>query len=200
MKSSQRLEYSHLAQVLAQRGLVDPQRLHLALQTSSAAKTPFPEILVGDNLISDWELSRIVCDMYNLPFLPVDIHPPGATAFEGLDPQFFREHRLIPVDRNGQLLTVCMPGMVPAEVLGQLSAECDLQIAAVVGTVMTNGLWFDSHMPVAQAASAEATAGGGPVWGNLFDAGDASVLEALTGSMDEISLQVESQTDLRLPD
>ena len=55
---------------------------------------PFPEILVGDNLISDWELSRIVCDMYNLPFLPVDIHPPSSKAFEGLDREFFRRLRI----------------------------------------------------------------------------------------------------------
>jgi hypothetical protein len=190
VKSSQRLEYAHVAQVLGQRGLVDPQRLHLALQTGTNGNIPFPEILVGDNLITDWELSRIVCDLYNLPFLPVDIHAPAQNAFEGLDREFFRTHRLIPVDRNGQLLTVCMPAIVPAEVLGQLAAECDLQIAAVVGTVQTNNRWFDEHLPAADAAPAlpgEAPSAG--TWSNLFDEADASVLEALTG--DGLSLQVE---------
>jgi len=188
LKSSQRLEYAHVAQVLGQRGLIDPQRLHLALQTGSAGQTPFPEILVGDNLISDWELSRVVCDLYNLPFLPVDIHPPSAKAFDGMDREFFRTHRLIPVDRNGQLLTVCMPAIVPAEVLGQLAAECDVQIAAVVGTVQSNNRWFDEHMPAdtAPALPGQEASGG---WSNIFDEADASVLEALTGG--DLSLQVE---------
>ncbi len=188
MKSSQRLEYAHIAQVLGQRGLVDPQRLHLALQTGGTGHMAFPEILVGDNLISDWELSRIVCDLYNLPFLPVDIHPPSAKAFEGMDPEIFRTHRIIPVDRNGQLLTVCMPALVPAEVLGQLAAECDVEIAAVVGTVMTNNRWFDEHMP-ATAAPALPNDAPGPAWSNIFDEADASVLEALMG--EEMPLVVE---------
>ncbi|HUR28060.1 MAG TPA: hypothetical protein VM509_07730, partial [Planctomycetota bacterium] len=151
---------------------------------------PFPQILVGDNLITDWELSRIVCDLYNLPFLPVDIHPPSSKAFEGLDREFFRRHRIIPVDRNGQLLTVCMPALVPAEVLGQLAAECEVQIAAVVGTVQTNNRWFDEHMPV---DTAPALPGEAPstVWSSIFDEADASVLEALTG--EGLSLQVEPQ-------
>ncbi len=190
MKSSQRLEYSHLAQVLGQRGLIDPQRLHLALQTGSNSRTPFPEILVGDNLISDWELSRVVCDMYNLPFLPVDIHPPDSNPFNGLNEEFFRTHRLIPVDRNGQLLTVCMPGIVPAEVLGQLAAECDVQVAAVVGTVQTNNRWFDEHIR-AETAPALPSEAGGLGWSNIFDEADASVLEALTG--EDLPLQVEPQ-------
>lgn len=189
MKSSQRLEYAHLAQVLGQRGLVDPQRLHLALQTGSKSTMPFPEILVGDNLIGDWDLSRIVCDIYNLPFLPVDIHPPSENAFDGLDRAFLRTHRLIPVDRHGQLLTVCMPGIVPAEVLGQLAAEFDLHIAPVVGSVLSNNRWIEEHMPaeVAPALPGESPASG---WSNLFDEADASVLEALTGDAG-LSLQVE---------
>lgn len=150
---------------------------------------PFPEILVGENLISDWDLSRIVCDIYNLPFLPVDVHPPSENAFDGLDREFFRMHRLIPVDRHGQLLTVCMPGIVPAEVLGQLAADCDLHIAPVVGTVVSNNRWIDDHMP-AEIAPALPGADSTPGWSNIFDAADASVLEALTGD-GGLSLQVE---------
>lgn len=200
MKSSQRLEYAHLAQVLGQKGLVDAQRLHLALQTSGASHTSFTEILIGDNLISDWDLSRTVCDMYNLPFLPVDIHPPAENILEGMDREFLRRHRLIPVDRNGQLLTVCMPAMVPAEVLGQLAAELDVQIAPVVGTVQTNNRWFDEHMPAGETPPAlpgEASNGG---WGNIFDDGDASVLEALTGGGEDLTLKVEPVVDPAPPE
>ena len=193
MKSSQRLEYAQLAQVLGQRNLVDPQRLHLALQTGKSSQMPFPEILVLENLISDWELSRVVCDMYSLPFLPVDIHPPGSRAFEGLDRDFFRRHRLIPVDKNGSLLTVCMPAIVPAEVLAQLSADTEMQIAVVVGSVVTNNRWFDENLPVEAAPALPSETATVGAWSNLFDEGDASVLESLTG--EGLTLEVEPSPD-----
>jgi hypothetical protein len=198
VKSSQRLEYDQLAQVLGQRGLIDPQRLHLALQTGKTSQMPFPEILILDNLISDWELSRIVCDMYGLPFLPVDIHPPAQRAFEGLDREFFRRHRLIPVDRNGPLLTVCMPGIVPAEVLAQLSADTETQIAVVVGTVATNNRWFDEHLPAEAPPALPGEAPNAGAWSSLFDQADASVLEALTG--EGLTLEVEPISDPEPPE
>ena len=61
MKNSNRLDFGSLAEVLGQRGLVDPQRLKILLQASAKSPTPLPEMLVAENLIGDWELSRVVC-------------------------------------------------------------------------------------------------------------------------------------------
>ena len=174
LKSSQRLDYANLSEVLGQRGLVQPQRLSLALQTSGQAQVPFPEMLVTDNLIGDWELSRVVCDLYSLAFLPVDIYRPDPEAMKGLDPTFLLHHRLVPLARHGQLLTVAMPGLVQAEVLAALSVASDLQIVPVVGTVVTNNAWLQEHL-----SSAVEPALPGEVesqWSNIFDEGDAAVL------------------------
>lgn len=172
MKNSHRLDYSSLIEVLGQRGLVDPQRLKIVLQSVAKSPIALPEMLVSENLIGDWELSRVVCELYGLPFLTVDQYPPSPAALDGLDRDFFRRYALVPLARHGQILTVCMPAMVPADVLGALAASSDLHVLPVVGTVNSNNRWLAEHL----AVDAAPEAGEGAGWSKLFDESDAAVL------------------------
>lgn len=190
MKSSQRLDNNRLAEVLAERGLVEPQALREATNFAAHGKIPMSEALVTANLVPDWELGRIVCEIYNLPFLPVELMDPDPRAMEGIDPQFLVENCLVPVGRHGQVLTVCMPAMVPADVLGLLAATTDLVILPLVGSVRSNRSWIEKNlaggqsakMPAGQGQAGENAGGksGGPQgpgeWGSLFDQADAAVL------------------------
>jgi len=190
VKSSQRLDNSRLSEVLAERGLVEPQALREAANFAAHGKIPMSEALVTANLVQDWELSRIVSEIYNLPFLPVELLDPDPRALEGIDTQFLAENCLVPVGRYGQVLTVCMPAMVPADVLGLLAATTDLVILPLVGSVRSNRAWLEKHLaapsaplPSQQAGergaageSAGSTQGGPGEWGSLFDQADAAVL------------------------
>lgn len=182
-KANQRLEYGRLSEVLAERGLVEPQALREALQFSTQGNMPFPEALVSANLVQDWELSRVVCEIYNLPFLSVDMVDPDPKALEGIDPQLLIDNAIIPIGRFGQVLTVCMPALVPAEVLGLLAAETDLFIIPVVGTVRTNRKWLEMHVALPQApmptAAAVSPDEGTGEWSAIFDQGDAAVVSGL---------------------
>jgi hypothetical protein len=185
-KNNQRLEYGRLSEVLADRGLVEPQALREALQFSLQGNMPFPEALVTANLVADWELSRVVCEIYNLPFLSVDSVEVDTKARAGIGEQFIVENALIPIGRFGQVLTVCMPALVPAEVLGLLAAETDLFILPVVGTVRSNRKWIELNLKSAVPASALPSGTGGTPhelnmseWSSIFDQGDAAVLSGL---------------------
>ncbi|MFO1011288.1 MAG: hypothetical protein U1F29_14580 [Planctomycetota bacterium] len=184
-KNNQRLEYGRLAEVLSERGLVEPQALREALQFSMQGNMPFPEALVTANLVADWELSRIVCEIYNLPFLTVDSIEVDAKARAGVTEQFMIDNALIPIGRFGQVLTVCMPALVPAEVLGLLAAETDYFILPVVGTVRSNRKWLELNLKSAMPASAlpstnvEPEELHGGEWSSIFDQGDANVLSGL---------------------
>ncbi|MBK7878750.1 MAG: hypothetical protein IPJ77_24085 [Planctomycetes bacterium] len=184
-KNNQRLEYGRLAEVLAERGLVEPQALREALQFSSQGNMPFPEALVTANLVADWELSRVVCEIYNLPFLTVDSIEVDPKARQGVTEQFMIDNALVPIGRFGQVLTVCMPALVPAEVLGLLAAETDLFILPVVGTVRSNRKWLELNLKTALPAAALPSSSGEPQelgvgeWSSIFDQGDANVLSGL---------------------
>lgn len=174
MKNSHRLDYASLAEVLGQKGLVDPQRLKLSLQSSLHGPIPFTEALVADGLIGDWDLSRVVCEIYGLAFLPVDFCTPSKDALAGLDHDFLRQHRLAPLSRHKRVLTICMPALVPADVLGLLASTADVHVMPVVGTVNSNNKWLAEHLP-AEAPGAP-SGEQGLDWKNIFDEGDANVL------------------------
>jgi hypothetical protein len=143
VKSRQLLEYGRLAEVLAERGLVDSRALQDALQFSARGGPPFPEALVTANLVADWELSRIVCELYGLAFATVEFAEPDPKALAGLDVQFLVQNGIVPLTRHGTVLTVLMPSLTTSETLDYLARSVDLTVIPIVGTVRSNRMWLD---------------------------------------------------------
>lgn len=177
MKPTQRLDYERLADALIDRGLLDREAAHLVLQQAHTAGTPFCEILVSENLISDWEVARVTAEIFNLPFLPVEVSPPNERLLTGLDKDYLRKHALVPLERVGDVITVAMPGMVPTAILNAMSPEEGSLVLPVVGLVQSNRAWLTRFAPNVESVRAIV-----PVedtddtdWGNIFDAGDEAV-------------------------
>ena len=180
-KSRQRLEYGRLAEVLAERGLVDSRAIQDALQFSARGGPPFPEALVTANLVADWELSRIVCELYGLPFVTTDFAEPDPKAAVGLDFAFLVEHGIVPLSRHGKVLTVLMPSLTTSDTLDYIAKMVDVTILPVVGTVRSNRAWLQQKVaaqpqvePAALLPNHEEDGEAG--WSNLFDEADAAVL------------------------
>ncbi len=173
MKYSQRLDYARLAETLLERGLVAPEPVRELLQLSREGGMGFCEALVTSSLVADWELAQVISETFQLPFLPVELIVPNPAAQEGIDKDFFIEHNLVPVDVFGQILTVTMPGLVPAEILAQVSAHTDFEVLPLVGSVESNRRWVSDNLEVRVVPERE----GG--WGSIFDEADAEVLAGL---------------------
>ena len=153
--------------------MADLEAIRELLQQSRDGGTPFAEALVTANLVGDWELSRVVCEIFSLPFLPVDLAKPDPEALEGLDREFLADTALVPLWRFGQVLTVCMPGLVPADVLGMLAAESNLILLPVVGTVESNRRWVDDNYGESRKKKSKRAESS---WTSIFDDADAAVL------------------------
>lgn len=162
--------------MLHEHGMADAESLREMLNSSNQGGTPFCEAVVDANLVSDWDLSRVVAELFNLPFLPVDIAKPDEDLWAELASPTLIDNAVVPVRRFGHLLTVAMPGLVGADVLGMLSAETDYQLLPVVGTVMTNRRFIEDHKVEAEG---EQKKEGGGDWSSLFDEGDAAVQASL---------------------
>ena len=173
MKYSQRLDYGRLAEALLERGLVAPEPVRELLQLSREGGMGFCEALVTSSLVADWELSRLISEVFQLPFLPVELLAPNPEAQAEIDKDFFIQHNLVPVDMFGQILTVAMPGLVPAEVLAEVSARTDHEILPLVGSVESNRRWVSDNLEARVVPERE----GG--WGSIFDEADAEVLAGL---------------------
>ena len=187
MKIRQRLEYGRLAEVLAERGIVDARAIQDALQFSQRGGPPFPEALVAANLVADWELSRLVCEIYGLPFLPVDLADPNPKVLAGLDQAFFVKECIVPLARHGNVLSVLMPALSTTEILDTLANQSGLSILPICGTVRSNRVWLELKLAAPApppALPTQAGEAGGTDWSNLFDDADAAVLFDLKPSDD----------------
>jgi hypothetical protein len=190
VKSRQRLEYGRLAEVLAERGIVDARAIQDALQFSQRGGPPFPEALVTANLVADWELSRLVCEIYGLPFLPVELADPNPKALAGLDHAFFLKECIVPLSRHGNVLSVLMPALSTTEILDKLGSQYGLTILPICGTVRANRVWLEQKLaaqspPPALPTPAPAAGPGSTDWSNLFDEADAAVLLDLKPMSDD---------------
>jgi hypothetical protein len=194
VKTNQRLDYTRLAEALVERGLVEPVAIKSALAQALEGGLLLPQILVDEGMVSDWELARVTSEVFNLPFLTVEVYEPSADACATLDPSFLRRYCLVPLDRYEKLLTVAMPAMVPTDVLTSLARQAGAHIVPVVGTLVTNRRWLGEHVPDADAtetveAVAPALPGAAAVddaWAAMFDAADAAVqLDIRAGSSDD---------------
>jgi len=145
VKSAHRFDYARFGEALVERGLLDRNVLAHVLQQCTATRSLLTELLVRENLVSDWELSRVACELYHLPFLTVEQYPPSATALDGYDIGYLRHYALIPLDRFGGLVTVAMPGLVPSDVLEGLRPGQNGRVLAVVGSVASNRRWLEER-------------------------------------------------------
>jgi hypothetical protein len=181
VKPSQRLDYQRLASALVERGVCDQKQVQEAMHIAEQGHGSLPEVLVNSSTVSDWELSRIVAEIYGLPFLTVDQVDPDPAARKGLDLQFLADHGLVPLMRCNSVLTISMPGMVSADVLGEMAAMTDLTILPIVGSVQTNRRWIEKVLTgEMKAALGEAVEGASASssWDDLFDEADAAVHSA----------------------
>jgi hypothetical protein len=164
MKAVQRLEYTRLAEALADRGLVDAATSTQILEQCAKSGELYTELLVQANLVADWELARIVSETFTLPFLPLDVYEPAKDIAKGLDHEFLHRHCIVPLDRVGARLSVSMPGMVSADVLASLGQQAKATIVPLVGSVAANRNWLYTVLGGGDAsAKAAPNAPKGPV-------------------------------------
>lgn len=182
MKISQRLDYNRFAEVLSELGVVEPSTLQHILQQSFNTNELFPEVLVRESLVADWELSRIACEAFHLVFLSVDFYEPSTDAVELFDPAVLHQHCIIPLDCYDELVTIAIPALTPSEVLTGLGEQIGKTIQPVVGTAGSNRRWLMENLPLPTVSNEVVSALPGEIddsWSSLFDEGDAAVLMEL---------------------
>jgi hypothetical protein len=191
VKSAHRFDYARFGEALVERGLLDRNVLTHVLHQCTASRSLLTELLVRENLVSDWDLSRVACEVYHLPFLTVEQYPPSATALDGYDVGYLRHYALVPLDRFGGLVTVAMPGLVPSDVLEGLRPGQNGRVLAVVGSVTSNRKWLEERF--APAAKSAAPTKGGPtplktISMSLDPAANKQVPGALPAAVEELEV------------
>ena len=185
MKNNQRLEQERLAEALEERGLVDGAALQHVLHQCIQTEALFTELLVSEGMITDWELSRVSCELFGLAFLSVESYEPSEEARQGIDADYLRQYCIVPLDRFGDVLTIALPAMVPTEVIATLAKQTGCRVLCVASSVSANRAWLNQYLPRPRAPlPADVSAPDGE-WANIFDQGDQAVLMDLGGEVPE---------------
>lgn len=180
MKSSQRLDYNRLAEALAERQMAELDSIRALLKISNDGGQAFPEALVEANLVSDWDLARVVSDIFQLPFIPSQMVKPSVDLLDLFAPGFLQETGIVPLAKFGNVLTIVMPALVQADILALMSAETEMVILPLVGTVTGNRKWIGEHATVRRATEEEG-------WDSLFEEGDMAVQSFVADATSEVS-------------
>lgn len=153
----QRLEHKVFIEALFESGLAKRDVLQHVFEQAIAKNELVSEILVREDLLSDYELAAVACRAFGLPYVRVFDYVPDKDASRGLDPNFLRAYGLVPLDRFGTTLTIAMPAMVPSAVLEVLISDEIATVLPVVGSVIANREWLEQNLAPREEAPAAPT-------------------------------------------
>jgi type IV pilus assembly protein PilB len=120
-----------LGAILAERGLVDPERLAEALAESLSTKERLGEVLLRRGWIYEQELARALAHQYELEY--VDLHTAYLNPRDAalLDPEVGQRCRAVPICLSGDELVVAIADPAPA-LVDELRARLPYPLRLVV--------------------------------------------------------------------
>ncbi len=197
MKGLEKLTSIRLAEVLTHKGAVPTDVITDALYTQDRHGESFVDLLVSGGNITEWDLSKMVVENFQLPFIMAGNYEISDTARDGIPKQILFENLIVPMDNLGNIMTVIMPILTPFEVLSKIQKECKVELFPYVGLISENkrvlgelfpdfAQWQKDHQAALEAKSREVAPQAGAKdgegdWANIFDAGDAMVRSSIDG-------------------
>ncbi len=184
MKGMERITTVRLAEVLSQSGVVSTEKITDALYHQDSTGVPFVEVLVESGQIAEWDLARLVVQHFQLPFLMASGLDINREAVDAIPEKFLFEHRLLPLDVAGNVLSIAMPLLVPYKVLAHAQKLSGKTVFPFVGLGSENLKFlfqlFPEHprdevtrRPLEDVDVEESA------WQSIFDVGDQEVLKGL---------------------
>ena len=120
-----------LGAILAERGLIDSDRLAEALAEGQATKERLGDVLLRHGWIYEQELARALAHQYELEYVDLETACLNARDAALLDPEVGRRCRALPMCFAGDELVVAVADPAP-DVVGELRARLPYPLRLVV--------------------------------------------------------------------
>ena len=195
MKGLEKLTSIRLAEVLTHKGVVPTDVITDALYTQDRHGESFVDLLVSGGNITEWDLSKMVVENFQLPFIMAGNYEISESARDAIPKEILFENLLVPMDKLGDIMTVIMPILTPYEVLSKIQKDVGVELFPYAGLITENkrvlgemfadfAAWQQKHQAELEAKvreGSDSTSGSGDDsdWGNIFDAGDAMVHDSI---------------------
>ena len=200
VKGLEKLTSMRLAEVLTQKGIVPVDAITDALYVQDKRGESFVDVLVESGHIAEWDLAKVVVEVFQLPFLLAGGYQISDEAKSRVPPEKLFEHLLVPLDVFDNLLTVSMPVLTPADALVDIETSYQVKIFPYVGLISENKKvlmdefqgfkeWLAADQQAKEkrlklrgqesaSSSRQPEQEGG--WTNLFDTADQAVKDSIS--------------------
>jgi type II secretion system (T2SS) protein E len=122
----EKLQRVHLADLLVEEGVLDRSTVEDALIQHEAEGKQLGEVLVEREILSDYDLAKLVAMHYGLPYLEVAGFSTKREVVELLPLDTCMRHAILPLDQFGPLLTLAVSEVPSPEVVREIVSRTKL--------------------------------------------------------------------------
>jgi len=134
MAHLQRITSSRLGEILTHSGLITPEQLEEALGDQKKNNRHLGELLVERGYVSDRDIAEVMTTQFGLPYLSPKQYYTNQAVTKLVPTEVMLKHMIVPLDKMGDVLTVCISGPVEPEVLEEIERKTGCSIQVFVGT------------------------------------------------------------------
>ena len=138
MKGIEKITSVRLAEILTERDVVSSEVITDALYSQDKNGEPFVQVLVSGGHMTEWDLSKIVTENFNLPFLMAGNYAISDAAKNRFPKETLFKYTMVPLDTFGDIVTVAMPVMLSFEDISRIQKEHSCDLFAYVGLITEN--------------------------------------------------------------
>lgn len=127
-------KHIQIGELLVNMGLISESQAHKILEMQRVTSKRFGALLVQGGFISEAQLTNALSIQLDIPRMIPSLELMDVSLMEGLDEEFMRLNEFIPVDRNGNQMTVIMSDPLNANLIQQLVDRFKCKIIPAIAT------------------------------------------------------------------
>jgi len=108
MKPFKKAINKHLGELLIERGVIDREKLEMALNLQKEKGGLFGELLVELKFATEEDIAQALTSQYGFPYLPLMNYEIEEEVVESVPENVCKQFCLIPIDKIGKSLTLAM--------------------------------------------------------------------------------------------
>jgi len=186
VKGIEKITSVRLAEILTERAIMTSEVISDALCAQDRHGESFVQVLISGGHITEWDLAKIVCENFNLPFLLASHYQISDEAKARFPKELLWKHLMVPLDVLDDIVCVSMPVMLTFEEMNKIQREQKCELFPYVGLISENKKtltemdksftqWMEQGQQrreedAKRRAQSPPTKGGD--WMSIFDAGD----------------------------
>ncbi len=132
MVDVQKLTKKRLGELLREEGVIGEEEIQEALNKQQESGDLLGKILIDLGHTSETEIANVLCKQFGLPYVNVMNYYPTREAIDSIPVEFMIEHRVLPIDRIGEVVVVAVSCYFTEELFERIMELIDGELQVVV--------------------------------------------------------------------